>query len=217
MRRLSGCGAEAGSLKLAFDAVTLEDWIDRLRSNGAQTAWLAQTSSKVLDKEGAPCGDKLIDAWLRQLAASAAGVELTGYLVARDALVTMQPIEQSEALAVLAQLAALWRRNLDQPLPVACRTALVQLAAEEPPPADGRKGKPKKLSPRKTYEGQYKFPGEVQREPCLARLWPDFAALGAADPGGVVAREVYGPLLAWMRAHVEVESHTGTDATGTDA
>ncbi len=50
------------ALSLDFNGVLLEDWIDRLRTDGRQTAWLMQVSSKVLDKKGAARGEKLIDA-----------------------------------------------------------------------------------------------------------------------------------------------------------
>ncbi|KQQ97008.1 exodeoxyribonuclease V subunit gamma [Massilia sp. Leaf139] len=181
------------AVSLAFDGIVLEDWIDRLRTNGERTAWLMQISSKVLDKKDAPRGEKLIDAWLRQLAASAAGARITGYLVARDALVTMAPIEAEEARAVLAYLAGLWRRNLDAPLPVACRTALAQLAGRDA---------------RTVYEGDdHEVAGEVQREPCLARLWPDFAQLSAAGDWPELAEALYGGLAHWMAEQIEVEPH----------
>ncbi|MGH8855321.1 MAG: exodeoxyribonuclease V subunit gamma, partial [Telluria sp.] len=59
--------------------LVLDDWIDHLRSDGEQTAWLMQVSSKVLDREGRPRGDKLIGPWLRQLAAAAAGAPVAGH------------------------------------------------------------------------------------------------------------------------------------------
>ncbi|QOL48313.1 exodeoxyribonuclease V subunit gamma [Massilia litorea] len=182
------------AVSLDLDGVLLEDWIDRLRSDGERTAWLMQISSNVLDKSGAPRGDKLIDAWLRQLAASAAGAAVTGYLVARDATITMAPIEREMALAALGDISALWRHNLNAPLPVACRTALAHLA-------DGK--------PRLVYDGDYEFPGEVEREPCLARLWPEFSLLVAAGGWPDLAEALYGGLVAWLANHIQVTQHGG--------
>ncbi|MBD8530104.1 MULTISPECIES: exodeoxyribonuclease V subunit gamma [unclassified Massilia] len=182
------------AISLDFDGLVLEDWIDRLRSDGEQTAWLMQTSSKVLDKKGAPRGDKLIVPWLRQLAASAAGASFTGYLVARDALVTMAPIDREEALAVLGNIVWLWQRNLDAPLPVACKTALAELA---------------KGDARATYDGKHDARGEVEGEPCLARLWPEFAQLVGAGGWPDLAQDLYGGLVDWMTRHIEVAQHAG--------
>ncbi|THC40084.1 exodeoxyribonuclease V subunit gamma [Massilia sp. Mn16-1_5] len=182
------------AVTLGLDGLVLEDWIDRLRSDGQQTAWLMQISSKVLDKSGAPRGDKLIDAWLRQLAASAAGAAVTGYLVARDAVVTMVPIEPELALAQLNEIAGLWRHNLNAPLPVACRTALAYLAEGDP---------------RAVYDGGYEIAGEVEREPCLARLWPEFSLLVAAGGWPDLADALYGALATWLGQHIQVTPHGG--------
>ncbi|MFC5511920.1 exodeoxyribonuclease V subunit gamma [Massilia jejuensis] len=183
------------AISLDFDGVLLEDWIDRLRTDGGKTAWLMQISSKVLDKAGAPRGEKLIGPWLRQLAASALGVGATGYLVARDATVTMAPLARADALAVLGNLVHLWRCNLDAPLPVACKTALALLQGADP---------------RKAYDGGYELPGEVE-EPCLARLWPQFALLVAAGGWPDLAHDLYGALAHWLREQIQVTPH-GADA-----
>ncbi|MGJ9416840.1 exodeoxyribonuclease V subunit gamma [Massilia sp. CMS3.1] len=182
------------AISLILNGVVLEDWIDRLRTDGDQTAWLMQISSKVLDKAGAPRGDKLIAPWLRQLAASAAGAGVTGYLVARDAVVTMAPIEREEALGVLAYVVGLWQGNLDAPLPVACKTALAHLAG-----ADART----------VYDGGYELSGEVESEPCLARLWPEFALLVAAGGWPELAEALYGGLAHWMAEQIQVRPHAG--------
>jgi len=181
--------------------LVLDDWIDRLRTDGEETAWLMQVSSKVLDREGRPRGDKLIGPWLRQLAASAAGAPVAGHLVARDAVLTMAPLNPVEAAATLHDLAALWRANLDRPLGVACKTALA-LLQEGANEADARA----------VYDGGYEIPGEVD-ELCLARLWPDFASLVAAGDWPHVARDLYGPLADWLQAAVQV-APLGASAEG---
>jgi exodeoxyribonuclease V gamma subunit len=186
----------AVSLRLE-DGLVLDDWIDRLRSDGSDTAWLMQVSSKVLDREGRPRGDKLIGAWLRQLAASAAGAPVAGHLVARDAILTMPALNPTEAAATLHDLVSLWRTNLDRPLGVACKTALALLQEGDP---------------RLVYDGSYELSGEVE-ELCLARLWPDFASLVAAGDWPHVARDLYGPLADWLETGVQV-APLGGDASG---
>lgn len=187
-KRAVSLGLDAGG----SEGLVLDDWIDRLRTDGTQTAWLMQVSSKVLDREGRPRGDKLIGAWLRQLAAAAAGAPVAGHLVARDAILTMPALEPTQAAATLHDLAALWRTNLDRPLGVACKTALA-LLREGAAEADARL----------VYDGSYELSGEVE-ELCLARLWPDFASLVAAGDWPHVARDLYGPLADWIETGVQV-------------
>ena len=132
-------------------------------------------------------------------AASAAGARVAGWVVARDAILEIAPIESGAALASLSVLAALWRANLDRPLPVACRAALAELQGGDA---------------RETYDGGYEINGEVT-DACLARLWPEFARLraDASAAGGwrAIAEQLYGPLVAWLREGVTVTRH---DAEG---
>jgi len=181
------------AVSFELDGVPLDDWIDRLRSNAedgdGQTAWLLQLSSRVLDRHGKPRGDKLIGPWLRQLASAAAGSPVAGYLVARDAVLEMAPLSQDDSLAVLRDLARLWRANMDRALPVACRTALAQLAEADPRPV---------------YDGGFELSGEVE-DLCLARLWPDFDALRSAGGWPELAEELYGPLAHWMTTALTIK------------
>ncbi|MBD8626821.1 exodeoxyribonuclease V subunit gamma [Oxalobacteraceae sp. CFBP 8753] len=176
------------AVSLLLGDIHLDDWIDRLRSSGEGSAWLMQISSKVLDRAGNPRGDKLIAPWLRQLAAAAAGNPVTGYLVARDAVLEMAPLAQDAALETLHDLVRLWRANLDSPLPVACKTALSHLAQGDP---------------RATYDGGFELRGEID-DLCLARLWPDFDALKNAGGWPDLAEELYGPLARWMQDCVKI-------------
>jgi exodeoxyribonuclease V gamma subunit len=175
--------------------ILLDDWIDKLRSNEGETVWLMQISSRVLDRKGAPRGDKLIGPWLRQLAAAASGARVTGYLVARDATLQLDAIDAGIARAALENVVALWRANLDRPLAVACKTALAHLAGADP---------------REVYDGGFEINGEVD-DPCLARLWPEFAVLRAAGDWPRTAEALYGPLAAWLRDGVKVTRFGGEE------
>lgn len=179
------------AVSLEFDGIHLQDWIDKLRVGQGETAWLMQISSKVMDKKGAARGDKLIAPWLRQLASAAMEQPVTGYLVARDAILTMAPLDPRQARSELAALVQLWRRNLDQPLPVACKSALALLQGGDP---------------RAVYDGGFDMSGEVE-DLCLARLWPDFAALTASGEWAATSEALYGPLAQWLDEHVVLEPH----------
>ena len=163
-------------LALHVGGVHIDDWIDHVRSGEEGAAWLVQSSSKVLDKKGRPRADKLIAAWVRQLAA---GPGISGYLVARDAVVQMLPLDGRTELEAIV---ALWRSNLDTPLPVACKSALALLAGEDA---------------RSTYDGGFELRGEVD-DACLARLWPDYATLAANPDWPAMAEALYGPLQRWI-------------------
>ncbi len=181
-------GAPKLPLSLDLDGVMLEDWIDRLRRQGDETAWLMQVSSKVLDKKGNARADKLIDAWLRQLGAAAAGAPVSGHLLARDAHVVMAPLDAGQSREICHSLVAHWRANLDHPLPLACKTALAFLQGGDA---------------QTTYEGGFEQMGEVA-DLCLARLWPDFASLSSDHSWPANAQAVYGPLLDWLNTSVTI-------------
>ncbi|WP_395826235.1 exodeoxyribonuclease V subunit gamma [Collimonas sp.] len=174
----------------AHDNVELEDWLDKLRSDGSETVWLEQNPGKVTTADNAPAprGEKLIGAWIRHLAAAALGHRVTGYLVASDALIVMAPLEADSARQTLVSLMSSWKDGLDRPLPTACKTALQFLTT----------GKQ-----RETYDGGYKLDGEVA-DPCLARLWSDFAALSAEPDWEKCSRALYAPLVEWLASHVTI-------------
>jgi exodeoxyribonuclease V gamma subunit len=176
------------ALELQCGELRIEDWLDQLRSDGKDAVWLMQMSSKVVDKNGVPRGDKLIAMWLRQLAASALGQSITGILVARDVVVTMRPLDAQASREALGVVVNLWRHGMGEPLPTACKTALALVC-------DG--------DPRATYDGNYQMTGE-RDDLCLARLWPDFAALAQDDAWEGCSRELYGPLAEWLEQHIEI-------------
>ncbi|OBV40880.1 exodeoxyribonuclease V subunit gamma [Janthinobacterium psychrotolerans] len=190
--------ADKRAITLPFGELLVEDWLDKLRSNGTGTAWLEQISSKVLDKSGLARGDKLMLMWLRQLAAAAIGFPVTGYLVARDAIVSMAPLDPAASREALASLLALWREGMNHPLPTACKTGLALVQ-------DG--------DPRAVYDGGFEIGGE-REELCLARLWPEFSALAQEEAWEDCTRELYGPLADWLREHVTLDPITGINADG---
>ncbi len=196
--------AEKQAISLQFGEVRLEDWLDQLRRDGGDgddgndgndAVWLMQMSSKVVDKKGRPRGDKLIAAWLRQLAAAALGQRVTGYLVARDAVITMAPLAQLDAIDTLAGLVAIWRDGMNRPLPTACKTALALLQGDDP---------------RAAYDGNFNLTGE-SGELCLARLWPDFAALAENVYWADCSAELYGALAQWMEHHISIAMIGGAE------
>ncbi|MDB5952691.1 MAG: recC, partial [Massilia sp.] len=60
--------------------------------------------------------------------------------------------------------------------------------------------------PRTTYDGGFEISGEGE-DLCLARLWPDFAALTASGDWPDVAEQLYGPLAQWLAADITIIQH----------
>jgi exodeoxyribonuclease V gamma subunit len=171
------------------DGMRLDDWLDKVRSNGKDTVWLTQIASKVTTATGEARGDKLIEGWIRQLVAAALGYRVSGYLLARDAIVSMQPLEHAASKVILADLMRYWRDGLSRPLPSACKTALAWLE-------DGK--------PDEVYDGAYQMSGEVE-DLCLARLWPDYAAISADPEWAACCRGLFGPLHAWLASSISIQ------------
>jgi exodeoxyribonuclease V gamma subunit len=181
--------AEKLPVLLSRGDIRLDDWLDRLRSNGKETVWLTQSPSKVTSK-GVARGEKLIESWISQLVAAALGHPVTGYLVARDTIVTMQALEQEESKKILATLLDYWREGISHPLPTACKTALAWL----------QEGKPYEV-----YNGGYQMSGEVD-DLCLARLWTDYDALSSEPEWEKCSRALYGPLKEWLTTKIKIQT-----------
>ncbi|MFM2121114.1 MAG: hypothetical protein RL722_2582, partial [Pseudomonadota bacterium] len=182
----------ARALHLEHAGATLSDWLDGLRGPTGSTAPTSALSitlgaSRLLrevKKKFVPRPEKLVDAWVRLLAASACGQSAGQLLVGRDGMLALQPLPLDEALAQLHTLMAAWAEGMQRPLPLACRTALAALEGDDAETA---------------YEGADHagaLPGEVE-EPCLARLYPDFDSLSADGRFAALAEQLYRPLLEW--------------------
>ncbi len=143
-----------------------------------------------------PRGDKLVEDWLLTLALAAAGLEARLLHIGEDAVIEAAPAAAEPARATLSALLALWRRALaaDEPLPAALRSGLAEIGTGRP---DGPPEEERLRAAARAYDGGPMQRGEGE-EPCLARLFPDFATL-AAQPGHAEAVvQLYAPLAAWL-------------------
>ncbi len=198
-------------LRFAHEALVLDDWLGGLHAaaDGAATAWLELVPGKLCadPKKGSVRPERLLGAWVRMLAASASGVVACGVIVGRDACVTVQPWPQARASAALAELMQTRHDGLygsAAPLPLAPRTALalVQQARDVAIVYEGSEFTPGR-------------PGEVAQA-CLARQYPDYAALRADGRFETLAQRVYGPMAEWIAKDVVLALHVGAepDAAG---
>ena len=193
-------------LRFEHAGLILADWLTGLRSDGGAPVWPGWTASRLLVAKPAKGQalvrpERLIEAWVRLLAAAACGEPAGAVIVGADATVTLQPLAQDEAQSQLRGLVSAWQAGMAAPLPVAARTALAWAAS--PAAAEG------------VYDGGFDADGEG-REPCLARLYPDFAALSEDGQFTALAQQLYAPLQAWAASHASVQRHAADAAAGAE-
>ncbi|MEY4906288.1 MAG: exodeoxyribonuclease subunit gamma [Pseudomonadota bacterium] len=218
--------AKPRQITVDLDGIGLDDWLDELRQvpGTDQPIWLTLDARRlcVFDKKAQvlrPVAHKLVRPWLRMLVAGACGIDLEARIVARDALLVLAPPHAAVAQAVLDDLLDVWEQGMVRPLAVACRTALVWLAAREKFPDQPDKADD---AARTCYEGSHTSRGEVQ-DAALARLFPDWDTLSADPAFAEWAERLYEPLRQWAAdpAHVAVlplpDAHPGADEDDEDA
>ena len=144
--------------------------------------------------------DKLIDIWLQSLAAAAVGQSCHCVVVGRNAVVRVPPQDPKAARAQLEVLLATWAEGMRWPLPLPPGVALQWL-----------KDPDNHNALADAYEGGDFKSAEKDKDPALARTYPqvdDLLATGALDR---LAQAVYAPLKAWA-AQAQVEALPGAPA-----
>ena len=177
--------------------IRVDDWLDGLHASttpNSEPVWLQLQASALWDaKKKAPRADRLVDAWVRCVVASACGAPVHGVIVARDVTLHLQPLPQAQAQVALRDLLQAWHIGMDQPLPLPCRTGLALVTGAN--------------DVASVYQGgafARGGPGEVV-EPCLARLYPDFETLTADGQFSVLAQRLLAPLALWADQHITAE------------
>ncbi|MBB3229081.1 exodeoxyribonuclease V gamma subunit [Luteibacter sp. Sphag1AF] len=178
--------AQAGKreLRVTVGEVVIEDWLADLRANAAgDLALFIASPSSLVDKEGRPKAHRLLAPWVDHLVAQAAGLSLRTLFIGPDVTVVLDPLDASEARAMLASLLSAWREGMRAPLPVAARAALAWVGAELPDDDF-----PGKEAARAAYESTSDWRhGEVDGDPYLARAWPTFESMERAGMKGWLA------------------------------
>jgi len=182
------CDAQA--VHFVHDGIALADWLDGLYADDDTRVWFRLEPGRLCDSKQNPRADKLLEAWLRQLAAAACGANIGGILVGRDATLHLPlPERAAETLALVLQT---WRAGMNAPLPLALKTGVAEV---------------QQLNPQDVYEGGFNTEGEVSCDAALSRVYPDFEALTADGRFAELAHDLYGALCDWIRA-IEVITHT---------
>ena len=201
LRALYPLAAPKELLRFPFEAPhegpAFEDWLADLHGQqvgGPRVCFELSPSRLCLNEKTLTVRpERLLESWVRLLAASACGVSLRGVLVGQDATVTLEPLERARAQALLGELLLAWQEGMAAPLPVALNTGLAQVSG--------------KGDMALVFEGGPFRAGAEGDEPCLARLFPDFAALSADGRFETLATRLYGPLYEWVLSSAKLELH----------
>ena len=187
-------------LCIGMQNVQIDDWLEGLRADGQARVWVELSASRLIDADGQPRPERLVEAWVRQLIASACGEQVQGVLIGVGARISVPPLEPPQAVEHLRALLQAWHAGMRQPLPFTARTALAELSK----PGKGQT----------TYDGGFSTSGEVE-EPCLARVYPDHAALSADGRFEAYAAALFQPLFDWaQQAEVTLHDKKADAATG---
>jgi len=160
----------------------LADWLGGLRraEDGGRARVLIEASDLVKDNHYR--GEKLIRHWVSHLAGHLGGKPLTTRVLSKIGEVELSPMDPEQARQMLDRLLAAWSMGMQRPLPLAVETAFVWLRA----------GLVEKA--RQAYEGGYRTLGERDKDPWLARAYPDFESLTAGGDFGDWAEALLRPL-----------------------
>lgn len=131
-------------------------------------------------------------------------------VLALDGVLDIAPIPARQAQAWLSEVLAMATQALagPQPLPldfdtaVAWWNALHQAQSQSAPEPEAERAA--RSAARQAYDGGYQRTGAAQRQPALARAWPDFAALQASGAFEHWARQWLQPLQDWLAQYVQV-------------
>jgi exodeoxyribonuclease V gamma subunit len=180
------------ALRYEHAELRFDDWLDGLRSGGTGPVWIGLSASALRARKQPLAAHKLLEPWVRMLAASSCGLDCRGWLIGRDAVLELPALPAALARTHLQQLLQAWRDGMREPLPWGARTALAQLEG---------------ANAWTVYAGDDRGARGEASEPCLARVYPDFDALRADGRFDSYARELFAPLSAWAQGEVRVHEH----------
>ncbi|MCM8611085.1 MAG: exodeoxyribonuclease V subunit gamma [Candidatus Accumulibacter sp.] len=173
---------------IAGQPLQIADWLGGVRNDGADNLGQVVVDSRELVDGQRVRGDSVVRHWLRHLAMQVAVGPLTTLLLGKQGDVELAPLPPDAAAALLRQFLLAWHDGMRRPLPLAVRAAFAWLHS-------GRED-----DARKVYDGGEQQPGEVDRDPCLRRVYPDFQVLSAGGEFFVLAERLLRPLHAALPA-----------------
>ncbi|KKW66904.1 hypothetical protein AAV94_13950 [Lampropedia cohaerens] len=205
----------------ADGAPRIVDWAPtpwlRRHAHETQALLLHVLPGKVLgSRKGEIRLKSLLQTWLQALllgavqpAEAGAGSQLR--IIAVDAVLDATLPPKAQAQEWLQHIVTLAHRCQQQPLPFDFVTATTWWQAMRKQNGDDAARQQDALGKaRQTYDGG-PYEGQAARNPALARIWPDFAALHATGQFEAVAQAMLEPLYAWLEQHVTITAREDTD------
>ena len=191
--------AQVVSYSLQVDGlkVVLEGRLDRFRSAGDQRCRIELSASNLLDDKQHYRHDKVLDAWVRHLAAHVGGKPVTTEIIGKNGTVQINPLNPETAKSHLNELIKAYVAGLCSPTPLAPETGFAWLKAQGKNFEGHLAACPQKAVgvARTKYEPGYKYSGEVANSPYRQRLFPSFEALWSAGCFTQRCETLYAPLL----------------------
>ncbi len=169
--------------------VRIEDWLGDLRGDGSVMSARIQLLASTVGSKSTPRWDKLARFWPEHLAGCAMGLRLKTILVGEDQTLDFNPIMPEVAMEWLQELVNCWLIGQTRPLPIAPTLSgsfLKEYLQNTNRPEEKRFEKAIARA-RDTYVGNKYQPGVLEREPALARLYPDFDRLIGEDEDGFMS------------------------------
>jgi exodeoxyribonuclease V gamma subunit len=172
----------------SHQGIALEGWLGGLHRNGRNEYLIVTAIPNSIGGKKTRKWHRLIRPWVLHLVACACGLPLSTALVASDETLLLAPLERSLATSVLNDLLTAWQSGMQQPLPVAVKTAFAWLGQNDEVKAEALA--------RKAYEGDGQTTdGERRESTALARQFPDFNALLDSEEFTGWCESLYKPIL----------------------
>ncbi len=167
-------------------AVIVADRLGGIRQNahGERARIVLESSNLLGTSKSEYRPSKALTHWVRHLAHHLAGDPITTVIVSKKGGTALKPLDPAMARTLFSQQIKAWSAGMTRPLPVAMETATTWLKT----PAKAQT----------TYEGNDNVTGEVQKDDCLRRAYPDYADLVASGEFETLARQLVEPLLHAM-------------------
>lgn len=170
----------------------LEGWVQDVRqSQSGERAMIVLSASHLVKKQKYRW-QLLLRPWLSHLAANLAAGPVTTHILSPAGDVALEPVERSRAETLLQSLMADWLAAASAPIPAAPKAGFAWLAAQAG-------GKDSDKAAQGEYETQFKAPGEVDQNPYLQRVYPDFESLLATGQWSEWVERLYKPLWSHVK------------------
>ncbi|HHX35886.1 MAG TPA: exodeoxyribonuclease V subunit gamma [Gammaproteobacteria bacterium] len=127
---------------------------------------------------------RLLRPWVQHVLINASGAATQTLIIAQESSIAFASLDAQNALQIVHTWLECWQSGLNQPIPVAFKTAMNFLKNQSESKA------------KTVYEGSFQATGEVQQSAALARQFPSYAELIEDETFADWAQLLYGSLVS---------------------